>query len=208
MLDFDHVYTKRGTPIITVFTRIAFAGYFIFAYLTAFGLIPSPPTSRLEPLWVTYVGVIYLAAEYLYRVYRRRGIDLTVAQPLVFAVVCLNAVTELLGGQDTLPQLNRAEHFAGFVLITYIIWLFFIRYLPHEVWSEHPYYTALLVLAVTSMFGVCNEIIELFFDHFFHTSHIGEKTDTALDLLMNTLGSITFLSVRLLIGSPEKSDTA
>ena len=72
-------------------------------------------------------------------------------------------------------------------------------------WHDHPYYTALLTLAVTSLIGVGNEIVELLFDRLFNTSLVGGSNyDTSLDLLMNTIGTGMFLSVRLIIGTLEE----
>lgn len=147
--------------------------------------------------------VIYLVGEKFYSLFKVQRIDLTFAFPIVFSMYCLNLVSLLLGGQDQLPILNRAEHFSIYVLLAYLVWIFFTKYLPQEVWKEHPYYTAILVMSVTSFMGVFNEIIELFIDQLFATRYIGGRLDTPLDLLMNTLGSGLFLSVRLILGSAE-----
>jgi len=203
MRDIDEVYTKGGTPLITVITRIAFAAYFVAAIATFF--IPQFPNSQLEPIWIVYHLGLYVIAEWLYYIFKKRGIDLTFAWPLLFTIYMLNFSGLLLGGQEQLPLMNRAEHFASFVLLTYIVWVFFNRYLPQDVWEEHPYYTALLTLAVTSMAGVGNELIELLIDRIFATRLIGYDYDTSLDLLMNSLGSGMFLAVRLILGSAEKT---
>jgi len=197
------IYTRGGTPIIMVFSRIAFLGYFIFAFATL--LADRFPHSQVEPVWLAYQIGLYLFAERLFVLFGEKGIDLTYAFPILFAAFILNFVTQILGGQDQLPLMNRTEHFASFVLITYVVWTFFLKYLPHNVWHDHPYYTALLVLSVTSLMGVSNELIELLIDRIFGTNHIGNQYDTALDLLMNTLGGGLFLAVRLILGTVETS---
>ena len=102
--------------------------------------------------------------------------------------------------------MNRAEHFASFVLLCYVVWIFFIKYLPHEVWHHHQYYTAILVFSITATIGVGNELVELVLDSLFKTNLIGDRFDTSIDLLMNTLGSGVFLSVRLILGTTENKN--
>lgn len=184
--------------------RLGFAGYFIFSIWSVGpdGLALFSH-SQLTVVWTLYLMVIYLGAEWLSRVYLRRGIDLTFAFPLLFAMYLLTLVSLLFGGQEYNPVINRAEHYASFVLITFIVWVFFSKYLPHTVWRHHPYYTAVLVLAVTSTIGVGNELMELLFDYVFATQLIGAAADTSVDLLMNTLGAASFLGLRLLLGRVE-----
>jgi len=203
MRDPADIYTKQGTPLILIASRFAFAVYFIFSLwalkTTHF------PYSDLHFIWLLYLLILYLVAEKLYSLFKAQQINLTFAFPVLFIVYCLNLVSVLLDGQNRLPILNRAEHFASFVLLAYIVWIFFTKYLPQDVWKKHPYYTAILALSVTSFLGVANEIIELIIDQLFGTKFIGQNYDTPLDLLMNTLGSILFLSVRLILGSaPNK----
>ncbi|MFH1353670.1 MAG: hypothetical protein ABIH36_00060 [bacterium] len=184
---------------IVVISRLAFAVYFLFAFWAAINNFLT--FSKITIVWLLYLIAIYLIAEQMYQTFGKRGIDLSFAFPLMFVVYCLHIVSTLLDGQNQLPILNRAEHFASFVFICYIVWIFFIKYLPHEVWRKHSYYTALLVFSVTSTLGVINELVELSFDSLFRTTLIGNKNDTSLDLLMNTLGAGIFLSVRLILGS-------
>jgi hypothetical protein len=204
MRDIDTIYTRRGTPVITVFSRLAFILFFTFATVAVNKDLPLFPNSTLEPIWVAYILLMYILAERLYLFFGKKNIDLTFAYPLLFAIYVLNMTTELLGGQEQLPLLNRAEHFTSFILLTFIAWTFFTKYLPHEVWHEHPYYTAILVMSITSMLGVGNEIIELTLDQLFKTKLLGASIDTPLDLLMNTLGAGLFLAVRLIFREYEK----
>ena len=201
MQDLADIYTKRGTPLILILSRLAFAAYFVFAFWTI--QTGAFIYSGLTLVWLLYLIALYLVAEQLYKKYFQKGIDLTFAFPLLFAVYCLHIVSVLLAGQERLPIMNRAEHFASFILICYVVWIFFIKYLPHEVWHEHQYYTAILVFSVTATLGVGNELVELILDSLFNTRLIGDKFDTSVDLLMNTLGSGVFLSVRLILGTTE-----
>ena len=139
--------------------------------------------------------------ERIYVFFSQKNIDLAFAFPLLFAMYIFNLASVALNAQERFPLMNRAEHLLSFVLMTYIVWTFFIKYLPQQVWSEHPYYTALIVFSVTSTLGVANELAELVFDSMFQTNLIGREMDTSLDLLMNTLGVTLFLSVRLILGS-------
>jgi hypothetical protein len=188
-------------------TRAAFGCYFIFSFWAAFD------GERLQLhkpalIWVLYLLGIYLVAEALYDFFLQNRIDLSFSFPLLFAAYCLNLTTILLGGQDKYPLFNRTEHFVSYILIAFVVWTFFTKYLPQNVWQEHPYYTAILALSVTSLIGVVNELFELFFDHFFNTQLVGARYDTSLDLLMNTLGSGLFLSVYLILNhavSPQTS---
>jgi hypothetical protein len=141
---------------------------------------------------------MYGLAEYVYRIFKHRGIDLSFASPLLFAVFLLNFVSELLNAQVLFPDINRAEHFTSFILIAYIVWTFFTKYLPQDVWQKHPYYTSILVFSVVAALGVGNEIIELFLDIMFKTKTVGPGFDTSYDLVMNTLGSALFLCFRLI----------
>lgn len=190
-----------ATPRIVLVSRVLFFLYFIVGFYLSTG--PAVDSRELPLAWMVYQLIIYGIAEKFYAVFRAKNIDASYAFPLMFAVYVIGLVTIVLGGQDRLPLLNRAEHLTAFVLITYIIWTFFIRYLPHDVWSQHPYYTSLLVFSVGSAFSVGNEIVELALDSIFSTQLIGRDYDTALDLLMNVLGSILFLAVRLILGSAE-----
>lgn len=197
MRDPSELVTKRGLPLILVVSRAAFLIYFGFAVYTLIWHVF--PQSALNGVWIAYLVGIYIVAEKLYGFFHARGIDMTFAFPLLFATYLLNVVSMLSGGQDVLPLLNRVEHFASFALVAYVVVVFFTEYLPHTVWRNHPYYTALLVLSVCALFGVLNEIIELFFDALFTTRHVGGGRDTSLDLLMNTLGSGIVLAVRLIL---------
>lgn len=199
MRDPAHIYTRRGTPFLMIFSRAAFFVLFVFSILTLeFSWFPN---STLEPVWLAYLIVIYVIAERLYDFFGREAIDLSFAFPIMLAIYILSLVGVLLGGQEQLPLLNRAEHLTTYILIGYIVWTFFTKYLPQDVWQEHPYYTALLVLSVTAGLGVLNEIIELALDILFGTNLLGSHLDTPLDLLMNTLGASLFLSVYLILGS-------
>ncbi|MEX2054818.1 MAG: hypothetical protein WD972_01425 [Candidatus Andersenbacteria bacterium] len=201
MRDPSEFITKKGTPFIVIVSRLAFVTYFIFAGYAL--LYPFSPSSRLNLVWVVYLLALYFLAERFYDIFRQRNIDMAFAFPILFAIYLLNLVALIFGGQEKFPILNRVEHFAIFVLIAYVISVFFSEYLPHNVWHNHPYYTALLVMSVTALFGVANEIIELLFDTLFRTHHVGRGLDTSLDLLMNTLGSGLMLAVRLIV-APTK----
>lgn len=202
MRDPAEIYTRQGTPVIIVATRFAYLFYFIFALWT----LKSDyfPYSNLHFVWLVYLVVLYIVAERIYALFLRQGIDLTFSFPLLFSIYCLTLVGLTLGGQERLPLLNRTEHFASFVLLAFIVWVFFTKYLPQNVWHDHPYYTSLLVLSVTSLLGVGNELVELMMDNLFGTKLVGPNLDTSLDLLMNTLGSGLYLAVRQIIGSAER----
>ncbi|MEX1112688.1 MAG: hypothetical protein WEC84_04455 [Candidatus Andersenbacteria bacterium] len=197
MKDPADIFTKRGTPLILIVSRVVLIGFFVFALLAT--LLEWFPSNYLSVYWFAYLIAIYLAAEVIYYQFNQRGINLAFAFPLLFAIVLLNFFSILLEAQDRVPIINRAEHFASFVLFAYIVWIFFLKYLPQKVWRDHPYYTSLLVLSITSLAGVGNEIVELFLDKGFGTNTVGAGYDTSMDLLMNTLGSGTFLAVQLIL---------
>lgn len=199
----DIALGRRQTPLVLVISRIAFAALFVFALLTLF-VQELFPFSTLDLAWIVYLAIIYLTAERVYTVFRERNVDLAFAFPLMFFVILLHFVSIWLDGQTRFPLLNRAEHFASYVLITYIIWVFFIQYLPQRVWRRHPYYTALLVFSVASALGSINEIVELALESIFGSYLIGDQWDTSLDILMNSLGSAMFLAVRLILGAAEE----
>lgn len=199
----DIVVGRRKTPLLLIMSRLAFAALFGAAAATL--VFPHFfPASTLDVPWLLYIIVIYLAAEWVYAVFTRKGIDLTFAFPLLFVVLLLHLVSVWLDGQTRFPLMNRAEHFASFVLITYVVWVFFLQYLPQRVWRHHPYYTALLVFSVVSAFGSINEIVEIGLERIFNSNLIGDRLDTSLDIVMNSLGSGMFLAVRLIIGAAEK----
>jgi len=201
MRDPEEIYTKRGTPFIVVGTRWLFAAYFVFAIVTLEKNLIS--SSNQSYVWILYLLGIYFLMERTYVFFKNENIDLSFAFPLLWAVYVFNLVSISLNAQEEFPLMNRAEHLLSFVLLAYIVWIFFLKYLPQKVWRKHPYYTALIVMSVTSTLGVGNELAELLFDALFNTKLIGGHTDTSLDLLMNTLGIILFLSVRLILGTTE-----
>ncbi len=200
--DPSEIYTKQGTPIIVLGSRILFAIYFIFVIITLEQPIFSESTVNYP--WLLYLLAIYYGLERCYIFFHHKKIDISYAYPLVLAVYIFSIISMLLNAQDQYPIINRAEHLLAFVLLTYVIWTFFLKYLPQKVWREHPYYTALLVFSVTSTLGVFNELIELILDALFNTRFIGPYLDTPLDLLMNSLGITLFLAVRLILG-PDPS---
>lgn len=206
MRDLAEFYTRGGTPLIVVLARMAFAGFFTVAVWSVFS--ESFPHSDLDLIWVLYLAGIYGLTEYLCRLFGQRGIDLSFSLPLLFAVYCLNLVSMLSGAQEQLPLLNRAEHFASFILVTHVVWIFFIQYLPQRVWREHRYYTALLVLAVTALAGVGNEVFELLADQLLGTTYVGLQYDTSYDLLMNLLGSGLYLATQLILGGGGSGGSA
>lgn len=187
------------TSWVLRWSRLAFVIY--FAVVFGSHLLPVLPYIRqhVPIVWGLYMLVIYYSSERTYAIFKQRGIDLAFAFPLLFFVVSLNFVSILVRGQERFPLVNRAEHFTTFILLAYIVWVFFLKYLPQKVWQNHPYYTAILVLSVTSLVGVGNEIAELFMDVNFGTHTIGPGYDTSLDVLMNTLGSGLFLAVQLIL---------
>lgn len=192
------------TPLIVIGCRVLFAALFVAGFVDVwFDIFPQ---GVLSIAWIVYLIVMYALAEYVYRIFKDRDIDLSFAFPLLFAVFLLNFVSEILNAQERFPDINRAEHFTSFILIAYIIWTFFTKYLPQDVWQKHPYYTSILAFSVVSALGVCNEIIELFLDIMFSTHTVGMGFDTSYDLVMNTLGATLFLSFRLISGliNPEK----
>lgn len=199
----DIVVGRRDTPLILIGSRILFLVLFAAA---AVSLYSSQifPASTLDWPWLFYIIVIYLVAEWVYAVFTRKGIDLTFAFPLLFVVLVLHVVSIWLDGQTRFPLMNRAEHFASFILITYAVWVFFLQYLPHRVWHNHPYYTALLVFSVVSALGSINEIVEIALERTFASRLIGDRLDTSLDILMNSLGAGMFLAVRLILGAAER----
>jgi len=201
MRDPAEIRTEKGTSIIVIISRSFFIAYFIFfAFALFYNLLPK---AELEYSWLIYIIILYACGERFYTVFMKRGIDLTFSFPLLFAIYMLNFVSLLLRAQETVPLINRAEHFTSFILVGYVTWVFFLQYLPQKVWREHPYYTALIVLSVTSLIGVGNEIMELMMDTLLKTQFVGEHFDTSLDLLMNTLGTGLFLAVRLILGTTE-----
>ncbi|MEX0650275.1 MAG: hypothetical protein WD200_04690 [Candidatus Andersenbacteria bacterium] len=197
MKDPAEIFTKKGTPLILIASRIVLVGFFCFAILAS--LLQWFPNSKLSVYWFLYLIGIYVASELIYYRFKQRGINLAFAFPLLFAIVLLNFFSILVQAQEKAPIINRAEHFATFILFAYIVWIFFLKYLPQKVWREHPYYTSLLVLSITSLAGVMNEIVELFLDQSLGTHTIGAGFDTSLDLLMNTVGAGLFLSVQLIL---------
>jgi len=188
-----------SASLLLLGSRAAFFVYFVLL----FGSHATPQANflaeRIPLAWCIYLFAMYLASERIYAIFKNRSIDLTYAFPLVLSVFILNGVSLLVRGQEHVPIINRAEHFASFVLLAYVMWIFFLKYLPHDVWDEHPYYTALLVLSATSLIGVGNEVVELTLDSVFGTQTVGMGYDTSLDLLMNTLGSGLFLAVTLIL---------
>jgi len=199
----DIAVGSKQTPLIMIISRIAFAALFLFALATLF-IKDIFPLSTLDVPWMVYLIGIYAVAEYIYGVFREREVDLAFAFPLAFFVILLHFTSIWLNGQERFPLLNRAEHFTSYVLLTYIIWVFFIQYLPQRVWRRHPYYTALLVFSVASAVGSLNEIVELILENIFGSPLIGDQWDTSLDILMNSLGSGMFLAVRLILGAAEE----
>ena len=192
-----------STPVVLIASRFGFAVYFALLFGAHAAAEAQPLAAvvaeRVPIVWCLYLLSMYGACEYIYAAFRRRSIDLVYAFPLVFAIFVLNGVSLLIRGQEEVPIINRAEHFTSFILLGYIVWVFFLKYLPHDVWDKHPYYTALLTLSVTSLIGVGNEIIELILDSVVGTNTVGVGYDTSLDLLMNTLGSGLFLAVSLIL---------
>lgn len=201
MRDPVEIRTKKGTSLVVIVSRGLFVAYFaISALATHYKIFPG---SELDIRWLLYLIFLYLIAEKLLAVFMDQGIDLSFSFPLLFAIYMLNFVSLLLRAQEHFPLINRAEHFTSFILLGYVVWIFFLKYLPQDVWREHPYYTALLVLSVTSLMGSLNEIIELVLDSIFKTKFVGTEIDTSLDLLMNALGTGLFLAVRLILGTTE-----
>ncbi len=194
--------TKR-IPRVLIASRLLFLGYFVFYVLSL--LQGWFSTSLLTATWLVYLVCVYILAEKIYEAFLKRGVDLIYAFPVLFLAYMVNFVSMLLRGQENFPFLNRAEHFITYVLAAYIVWQFFLQYLPQKGWREHPYYTSILVLSLSTFFGVLNEIIELFMDVNFGTHTIGPRLDTNVDLLMNILGAGFFLCIQLIMLEAEKS---
>ncbi|PIT98437.1 MAG: hypothetical protein COT71_00665 [Candidatus Andersenbacteria bacterium CG10_big_fil_rev_8_21_14_0_10_54_11] len=205
MRDPSELYTRRGTPLIVAGSRVLFLVY--FAAAAAFIVYNVFPASHYSFSWLLYLLALYYILERLYAFFAAKNIDMSFAFPLALVTYVLNLVSMALNAQSKLPIINRAEHFVSFIILSYVVWIFFLKYLPQKVWRNHPYYTAIIVLAVTALFGVVNEHMELFMDELLGSRLIGDRLDTSLDLLMNTLGAGTFLATRLILlaGSEQKA---
>lgn len=191
------------TPRILLLSRFLFFAYFVFYSLSLIqGWFPA---DTLTVHWFVYLIGVYVLSEKIYIAFLGRGVDVVYAFPVVFVAYMVNFASMLLKGQENFPFLNRAEHFITFILAAYIVWQFFLRYLPEQVWNDHPYYTSILVLAITALAGVLNETIELFMDNSFGTQTIGPGFDTSIDLVMNLLGAGFFLSLQLIAHEADKS---
>lgn len=93
------------------------------------------------------------------------------------------------------PLINRSEHFFGCILISLTSYAFLLTV---SFYTQIPSLAARIILlfCLVTTLGVLNEIVELFFDLVFKTKNIGPGLfDTNLDLLMNALGTGTFLIV-------------
>ncbi len=192
------------TPRILLVTRVLVTLYFIYYALDwHFGWLLG---DRLSIIWLAYLVCIYIIAELIYAAFKRRGVDLVYAFPILFIESQIDFASIILRSQDNIPLINRFEHFIMYVLLSYVVSQFFLRYLPQEVWNNHQYYSAILILSVTQCIGVLNEIFELYMDTNFHTTAIGPRFDTNLDLLMNFLGAGVFLCVRLILHEANKSN--
>ena len=192
-------------PRLMVISRTLFALYVVYYALDwHFGWLLG---NRLSIVWLGYLVVIYIIAELIYRAFKRRGVDLVYAFPILFIESQIDFASIIFRSQDSLNTMiiNRFEHFIMYLLVTYVVSQFFFRYLPSKVWSDHPYYTAILILSVAQTIGVMNEIFELFMDANFATHAIGPRFDTNLDLLMNFLGSSLFLCVQLILIEAKKA---
>lgn len=193
----------KRIPRVLIASRILFLFYFVFYALCLIqGWFSS---SLLTSTWLAYLVIVYVVAEKIYDAFLKRGIDLIYAFPVLFLAYMVNFISMLLRGQENFPVLNRAEHFITYFLAAYIIWQFFLQYLPQKTWNEHPYYTSILVLSLATFFGVLNEVIELFMDVNFGTHTIGPLWDTNVDLLMNILGAGFFLCLQLIMYEAGKS---
>ncbi len=190
-------------PRVLLLSRTLFFGYFVFYFLCL--LRGWFSTDTLNAYWLVYLIGVYALAEKIYSAFLKRGVDVVYAFPIVFVAYMVNFASMLFKGQENFPFLNRAEHFITYILVAYIVWQFFLRYLPQQVWSEHPYYTSILVLAIATLSGVLNEIIELFMDVNFGTHTIGFGFDTSVDLMMNLLGAGFFLCIQLIAHEAVKS---
>ena len=203
MMDFPPK-TSRKTPFNVIFYRVLFLIYFLVAggVLLKYDI----PEEKLVTIWVIYLGFVYAGAEGIYYMFKQRKINLVSAFPLLIGAYTVKLITLIAGGQTKFSLMNRLEHFITYLLLSYIVWVFFMKYLSHKTWKEHPFYTSILVFAVVSAAGVFNELIELFMDTVFHTNAIGPGFDTVYDLLMNTIGILLFLGIRLAYGVSEESD--
>lgn len=193
------------TPRLLIVTRTLFALYFLYYALDwHFGWLLG---TRLSIIWLGYLVLIYALAELIYRAFKKRGVDVVYAFPILFIESQIDFASIIFRSQDNvhIMIINRFEHFVMYVLLAYVVSQFFLRYLPSKVWSEHPYYTAILILSVTQTIGVINEIFELFMDTNFRTTAIGPRFDTNLDLLMNFLGAGLFLCVQLIIHEARRA---
>ncbi|HSX24341.1 MAG TPA: hypothetical protein VLG69_00015 [Candidatus Andersenbacteria bacterium] len=195
---------REKTPRLLTITRVLFALYFIYYILDwHFGWLLG---SRLSIIWLGYLVLIYAISERIYASFKKRGVDLVYAFPILFIASQLDFASIILRSQENIPIINRFEHFSMYILLSYVVSQFFLRYLPQKVWNDHPYYTAILILSVTQCLGVINEILELYMDTNFHTNAIGPRFDTNLDLLMNMLGAGLFLCIRLILHEANKSN--
>ena len=190
-------------PRILIATRALFTAY--VAYYALDWHFEWLLGSRLSIVWLVYLVALYIIAEVVYAAFKRRGVDLVYAFPVLFIASQINFISIILRSQENIPMLNRVEHFFMYILLTYVVSQFFLRYLPSQVWNNHPYYTAILTFSVAQCIGVMNEVVELFLDTNFQTTAIGPRFDTNLDLLMNMLGAGLFLCTRLIMREAKQS---
>lgn len=196
---------KPPKPLIVNLSRVGFFMAIAFGIYTI--EFDTFATSELSYIWIIYALFAFYILEQMYSFFAKKKISLAYAYPAMLSVYLLNLVSVMSNAQVNYPLVNRAEHYLSFIIYTSAIWIFFLKYLPQDVWRKHPYYTSLIVFSVTSTFGILNELIELTFDFIFSSNYIGNRLDTPLDLLMNSLGIATFLGAWLILG-PKREEVA
>ncbi|MEO6077278.1 MAG: hypothetical protein ABIP54_00650, partial [Candidatus Andersenbacteria bacterium] len=84
---------------------------------------------RLSIVWLGYLCAIYVIAEIIYHAFKRRGVDLVYAFPVLFIESQVDFASIIFRSQDNINTMiiNRLEHFAMYLLVTYVVSQFFLR---------------------------------------------------------------------------------
>lgn len=175
---------------IRAFSGIILIVWFVLVVLQYGGILIFGK-NELSLSWILYSLAIYLLFVIIdfnfgFKPRTFQLLSIFIAADIIFFNLAI-----IYNWYDKSSLVNRGEHFFGSLLVCFVILGIIRTYQTTKNLSLIN--QSFIVIGIANFFGVFNEIVELFFDHFFDTENIGpEKLDTNLDLLMNFLAFVVF----------------
>lgn len=185
--------------IFRIVFRIAFVALFLFELANVIRILNYEVVYTWPGLVLTS-GATLLVIELVNRALKQRGVQSLpwFVWGLAFASILVDTLGDIAGYYASIPGYDKGAHFLGGVTATVVLLSIILPLLERRMSLPAPTVHGLslmLAYAFTALAGTYYEIEEYVEDLFTGSHRSGGSSDTAADILMNTLGSTLVIVV-------------